>query len=285
MIKYLLTLILCLMLISVCMTRADTGLDFPGTAATTIRFKFANPHLNGLPIYGTGGAGVTYIWKAYPRQKALYYTTFFWGNDDGNGSICPTFHWVGSCNDADTYYGAHPYPDWQGGSLWEIAVERNDYTNGAVVPNRWYTQALRVWSDGSGKHHIFYWDLPYTDSSHIVSRISPTSYGNTNPPSPTLTWGDAPWNPGNEIYYGILRGIQIYSSLLSVSDMISESTTPLSTSAGAANIWYLNTNPTPSDISDKSGKGHNPAWVGSGRPTLYTSGESPSAPKGFRITD
>ena len=67
---------------------AVTGLDFPGSAAvsTTMRFKFVNPHTNGLPIYGPGGNGVTYIWRAYPRQQAGYYTAFFWGNDDGQGN-------------------------------------------------------------------------------------------------------------------------------------------------------------------------------------------------------
>eukprot|EP00216_Chloropicon_sp_CCMP2111_P002248 CAMPEP_0198243412 /NCGR_PEP_ID=MMETSP1446-20131203/27569_1 /TAXON_ID=1461542 ORGANISM="Unidentified sp, Strain CCMP2111" /NCGR_SAMPLE_ID=MMETSP1446 /ASSEMBLY_ACC=CAM_ASM_001112 /LENGTH=88 /DNA_ID=CAMNT_0043927221 /DNA_START=417 /DNA_END=680 /DNA_ORIENTATION=+ len=68
---------------------ADTGLDFPGSAAipngNTVRFKFEAPHLNGLPIYGPDGRGVTYIWRALPRRQAGYYTAFFWGNDDGVG--------------------------------------------------------------------------------------------------------------------------------------------------------------------------------------------------------
>jgi hypothetical protein len=243
-----------------------TGLDFPGSngGSSTIRFRFANPQNNGLPIYGPGGAGVTYIWRAYPRQQAGYYTAFFWGND-GN------FIWRNG--NADTYYGAHPYPRNGPSSSthdWEIAIEQGDFVNGAVVYNRWYTQALRVWSDANGKHHEFYWDLPNTDAAHRVTVNSPTSWGNVNPPSPALTWGDAPWNPGNEIWDGVLRGIQIYNSLLALNDIQSEAAVPLSTSAGMGSIWYLNSNPTPTDISDKSGQGHNPEWVGSGRPTLYT---------------
>ena len=35
-------------------------------------------------------------------------------------------------------------------------------------------------------------------------------------------------------------------------------------------MWYMNLNPTPSDIGDKSGAGHNPAWVGSARPQLWS---------------
>jgi hypothetical protein len=96
-----------------------TGLDFPGSAgvSNTMRFRFSNPQNNGLPIYGPGGNGITYIWRAFPRQQVSYYTAFFWGND-GN------FIWANG--NADSYYGAHPYP--RGGPNgnthdWEIAVE------------------------------------------------------------------------------------------------------------------------------------------------------------------
>jgi hypothetical protein len=264
---------------------AISGLDFPGTAAETMRFKFNNPQDNGLPIYGPSGNGVTYIWRVYPRQKAGFYTTFFWGNDDGQGDFC-TFYWVDSCGGADSYYGAHPYPNPPPDGTehdWEIATGADDFVNGVVVYNRWYTQALRVWADSSGyKHQEFYWDLPNIDASHMVTHTSNPDWDNTNPPSPALTWGDAPWNPGNEVYDGIIRGIRIYSVLLSVSDMLSEALSPLSTSVGASGIWYLNMDPTPTDISDKSGKGHDPEWVGSERPALYTGVRPPPATPGRR---
>jgi hypothetical protein len=235
-----------------------SGLDFPGSAATsgTIRFRFTNPLLAIYPA--------TYIWRVYPRQQAGYYTTFFWGNDG-------EFDW-GGVYGADTFYGAHPYPP--GGSTgtthkWEIAALAHDFLSSEdVVYNRWYTQALRVWSDGSGKHHEFYWDLPNT--SRVIRVDLPGDYGNINPPNPALTWGDAPWAPSNEIMNGVIRGIQIYSTSLSVSDILSESSAPMSTAPGTSNIWYLNLNPTPTDISDKSGQGHHPQWVGSERPRLWS---------------
>ncbi|MCC7000691.1 MAG: PKD domain-containing protein [Gemmatimonadaceae bacterium] len=252
----------------------ESGLDFPGNVAvqSTMRFKFTDPHLNGLPAYGPNGSGVTYIWRAFPRQQAGYYTTFFWGNDDGAGNLS-TFYWRGGS--PDTYYGAHPYPRGSSQSNvhdWEISTDEADFVNGEVVYGRWYTQALRVWSDAAGKHYEFYWDLPNTDAAHRVVRNSPASYGNINPPAPALTFGDAPWRPGEEVWNGILRGIQIYAGPLSLQEMLNEANTPLSTQAGASAIWYLNSNPTPSDISDKSGRGHNPVWVGAERPTLYTGG-------------
>jgi hypothetical protein len=59
---------------------AITSRDFPGNTGNsgeTFRFRFANPHTNGLPIYGPGGAGVTYIFRVFPRANNGYYTTFF----------------------------------------------------------------------------------------------------------------------------------------------------------------------------------------------------------------
>lgn len=245
-------------------TTSGTGLDFPGSAAVpdgqTIRFKFTNP----LAIYPA-----TYIWKAYPRQQNQYYTAFFWGNDDGNGNF-GTFLW--DQGNSNTYYGAHPYPNFPDVSThkWEIATDRGgDFVSSELVTyDRWYTQALVAWADSFGKHTAFYWDLPNT--SKVIMHVSPTNYGNTNPPSPALTWGDAPWAPGNEVWNGILRGIQVYSMNLSLVEIQSEITTPQSTAAGVTNIWYLNLNPTPTDISDKSGKGHHPSWIGNLRPTLFT---------------
>lgn len=269
--------------------QTPTGLDFPGSAVVaatpsgalrTMRFKFTNPHLTGLPIYGPGKAGVTYIWRAYPRQQAGYYTAFFWGNDDGQNNL-NTFLWMPN-GAADSYYGAHPYPQPPpSGALhkWEVSVEQNDFLNGDVTYNRWHTQALRVWVDGQGrKHHEFYWDLPALDAAHMVERISDASWGTHTPPAPALTFGDAPWAPANEVWNGVLRGFQIYATALSLPDLVAEVAVPGSTQAGQTSIWYLNLNPTPADIADKSGRGHHPAWVGPQRPALWVGGPVPATP-------
>jgi len=238
------------------------GLDFPGSAAvsTTMRFRFLNP----LAIYPA-----TYIWRVYPRQQTGYYTAFFWGNDDGSGGTSD-FTWDNG--QSNTYYGAHPYP--QGGQSgtvhnWEISVDRMDPIGALVKYNQWYVQAFTAYADGSGKHHTFYFNLPNTDAANVINYTANPSWGNTNPPFPALTWGDAPWQQGSEVWDGVIRGIQIYSANLSVSDILSEVNSPLSTTAGKASVWYMNLNPTPTDISDKSGAGHNPSWVGSERPSLW----------------
>jgi len=240
-----------------------SGLDFPGSTATTgtVRFRFTKP----LAIYPA-----TYIWRYYPRSQASYYTTFFWGNDG-------EFRWDGG--KSNTYYGAHPYPypaphfvppDQIGPRYWEISVGGLDVLSKTPVEyNRWHTQALRVWSDWFGrKHHEFYWDLP--DTTKVIRHTESSQYGNKNPPAPALTFGDAPWNPSNEIMDGVLRGIQVYADKLELSDILEESAKPLSTNAGVASVWYMNLNPTPTDISDKSGRGHQPEWVGPERPRLWT---------------
>ena len=249
-------------------TGEEAGLDFPGSAAvtSTMRFKFSAP----LPIYPA-----TYIWKVYPRQQSGYYTTFFWGNDDGQGNLS-TFLWKGG--GADSYYGFHPYPQPPPSGTahkWEVSIQQNDFLSPEfVVYDRWYTQAAVVWDDGSNKQHIFYWDLD-TSSDLNVRHTSPGSWGNINPPSPSLTFGDAPWAPGNEVLNGILRGVQIYSTALSLADIQAEAAMPLSTIVGQNNIWYMNTDPTPTDISDKSGIGNHPEWVGSERPILWTGDVEP----------
>lgn len=235
---------------------AESGLDFPGSAATagTIRFRFTDPPA----IYPA-----TYLWKFKPRQQNGYYTTFFWGNDG-------PFYW--GPTPPDSYYGAHPYPSPPpDGSAhkWEISVYGDDYLSSELVAyGVWYTQALRVWSDTSGKHHEFYWDLP--DTSRVIRVDVPSSYGNIAPPTPALTFGDAPWNPSNEVMNGVLRGIQIYSVALSINDILAELAGPRSTADGASHMWYMNLDPTPSDVADKSGAGHHPAWVGPERPQLWS---------------
>lgn len=232
-----------------------------------MRFQFLNP----LAIYPA-----TYIWRVYPRQQSGYYTTFFWATGGTE------FFWYGG--QGNTYYGAHPYPqNAPSGNThyWEISTDFGLDVFGdppvPVVYNRWYTQALVAWNTGSGKRTIFYYDLP--DTSKFIDHTAPASFGETNPPTPALTWGDAPWivqghetthGQGNEVLNGILRGIRVYSTNLSLADILSEANSPLSTPAGAASIWYLNLDPTPTDISDKSGKGHNPAWVGTERPALWS---------------
>jgi hypothetical protein len=234
-----------------------TGLDFPSNSGDYIDYSFRFTGSALLPMQPA-----TYVWNVMPRQQSGYYTTFFWGFSD-------------SFTGSNEYYGAHPYPDNPpSGSThkWEISTNGFDYTtdvngnNTSLQYGRWYTQALVVTPSGSNSLLTFYWDLPNTSKRIVV-----TVHGGLRPPSnPTLAFGAAPWAVFQERLSGILRGIRLYSASLSQVDVLSEANTPLSTSAGAASIWYMNMNPSPNDISDKSGRGHHPTWAGSGRPALWS---------------
>ena len=221
---------------------------------------------------------MTYIWKVKPRQQSGYYVTFWWSN---NG----TFEW--NAGKPDSYYGAHPYPRGGGTSTtvhdWEIGgldygadfIATTAGTSKQVVKDRWYTQALRITVNGDGtKTARFYIDLPSTAPGDVIQVTSPAYFGKTNPPRPALTFGDSPWyaNYQHERLSGVLRGIKIFNKVLSEADTLSEALADsLVTEQGKANVWYMNINPTPTDISDKSGAGHHPVWADpANRATLWT---------------
>lgn len=261
---------------------AVTGLNFPSNgdapSGAFVAFQFLNPQNNGLPMWGAGNGGVTYIWKIKPRQQPGYYVTFWWSN---NG----TFEWNGG--KPDSYYGAHPYPrgggtgttthDWEIGGMdygadWLTTLSGS---NKLVVKDRWYTQALRIVVNADGTRTArFYTDLPSTAPGDVLQVTSPAYFGNTNPPAPALTFGDSPWyaNYQHERLSGVLRGIKIFNKALSEADTLTEaSSDTLATGSGLANVWYMNINPTPSDIGDKSGAGHHPVWADpANKATLWT---------------
>jgi hypothetical protein len=120
----------------------------------------------------------------------------------------------------------------------------------------------------------------------VLSFNRDRDYGNPPPPSPCISVGDCPWpylpgppptGEGQEVFFGFLRGFQFYDRLLTPAQIALVA--PLETDEqvlaacrdhGMATPWYLNMNPTPGDITDKSGRGNHPAWVGDERPTLWT---------------
>lgn len=231
----------------------EFGLEWPGDAHITgVRrmLYWADPP----PAYP-----MTYIFKVFPRKKTnnhAYFTTFFWGT---NGPF-----------DCDwNYYGAHPYPvsPPSGPGRWEAGSDCSDETAPFEVEwDRWHQQAVTTEQSGSHLLVNFYYDLP--DTSKLVQN---NGYLRTNPPNPVIMMGQSPddgngksWGgyDGWEELNGIIRGIQIYSCKLSISDIQAEIANPLSTTQGQACIWYLNLNPRPDDVADDSGNGNDPQWEG-----------------------
>ncbi|MGH7682200.1 MAG: hypothetical protein ACRENN_09475 [Candidatus Eiseniibacteriota bacterium] len=256
-----------------------TGLDFLSNGASPasafIAFQFLNPHLNGLPIWGPGGAGTTFVWKVFPRQQTGYYVTFWWSN---NGD----FTWDAGPN---SYYGCHPYPKTGNASgtdhNWEIATDYGGDkqitragSEKTVVKGRWYSQALRVTRNANGtKTLVFYIDLPSVANADVIQWTLPAGYGERNPPSPAVTIGDSPWYADyqHERLSGIVRGFKIFNKVLSEADALSEAAADdLATADGQANIWWKKINPTPTDLLCEAGTGRNPVWAQSTKAALWT---------------
>jgi hypothetical protein len=244
---------------------AATGLIFPSNGtpgdANSTRFKFTSP-LSWYPA--------TYIWKYYPIQQDGYYTTFFHGQDDG------AFSGAG-------YYGTHPYPNTPpSGSThkWEVSAEGEDYVTDdnandtTVVKGQWYDQMTVVRLVNTDELEIkFYWDMA-TSLNRVITFTTVGNYASNPTASPVLTFGDASWNPNSECMSGRFRGLQIYSATKTGAQgqtlQALTSNAAVVAHSDASSLWYVNLNPTPSDISDKSGNGNNPSWQNSNRPSLWT---------------
>jgi len=242
---------------------AVTGLDFPSNddADNDVRF-----YLNGANLPQAYPA--TYIWKLNNRQQPGYYTTFFWGP---NGSFT-----------GGGYYGFHLYPQTDPredstSHKQEISVDGEDIVvddnanNTNAVYDAWTDKAAIITESGGVLTCKFYWDL--SDTSKVITYSTGSDYAASFPPaSPALTFGGAPWSLGNECLSGILRGIQVYESALSLPNIQAAKALDYDADVIALGLspFYLNMNPTPSDITDKSGNGHNPTWANSNRPTLYS---------------
>lgn len=232
---------------------AVTGLDFPSNvtgadkSAPYVAIQFVNPHINGLPIWGPGNAGTTWIWKIKHRQQQGYYVTFWWVNNTG------VFLW--KSGSSDTYYGCHPYPQSANNSgathWWELAGmdpgADNLNTRAGVKKVVTYdvvrTQAFRAtYNADTTKTGIFYTDLPSVANADVIERVSPASFGEVNPPEPAVVFGDSPWYASfqHERLSGILGPVKIFAKSLSEGNMIAEAAdmTQLVTPEGIANIWW-----------------------------------------------
>jgi hypothetical protein len=228
----------------------------------------------------------TYLFKVFQRNQvsgigdgSRYYTTFFWGN---NGR----FDW-GSDYDR-SYYGAHPYPTPApgGDGKWEISASANDFVtldNGAspyVVNNSWYSQAFVAQNLGGGAYqHRFYISLPSVAAANRITHQ--VSSPPVMPPKPAIVVGQAPEYGAGASWGGysrweeqnaIIRGLQFYSSVLTETQIVAlsgfQSDQEVLNYCSANNItslWYLNMNPTPTDVSDKkrTGSANSPVWQGS----------------------
>lgn len=234
----------------------------------------------------------TVIWRYNPRQQNGYYAVAWHTPNDGV--------W-----DYGAYsYGTHPWPaddctaNGSGSGLtgnsgsavhcWEQAGmgHASDYvTSGTspgytVVADVWYTQIRRVRygnSCGTEYEHTFWPDwVNYPSRTIVTCNDSPITGAGS---APAFYFGGSDWSAtgsvSSETVAGKMRGFQLYSTGLSDADVATEaanqtSNTPRS-SSGVSNVWYMNQNPIPTDITDQSGAGHTPVWRNANRPTQWDS--------------
>lgn len=208
------------------------------------------------PITFLAQTPATLIWRVKYQSHAYYYTNGFYMNNFGGEFV-----------DDHGYWAAQPFPEPapNGERVWEISTDFDDFTGGTVEYNRWYVQSLRIGGSLLRPSFEYYYDLEYNPTSKLTQT---NAHDWVQTASPVLIFGDNGWtNTNSESLHGDLRGLQIYNDQLSVANLITEAANQdingAQTAAGQAALKYINQNPTPSDISDKSGNGNHPDWLNS----------------------
>lgn len=265
------------------------GLNFPSNylAGNDIRLVWSGANLLSRTSH-------TVIWKARYRRQLGYYAWAWNSGSTGPGD------WP-----ANSYeYGTHPYPttgsyDSSGQSTggtgssgqvqyYEIAgLGAADYIASAQpLPQNATRLAYDVWVTqarscqvigGSTMRHIFWPDISrpdiYIQQDHPLAGLTAAN--------PRFLLGCSPWREGfggqgptsnDECPSGDFRYLKLFSAPMSIADIAAEAASEQDrpvTAAGSAALWYSNINPTPSDVTDKSGAGHSPTWDNANRPTLY----------------
>jgi hypothetical protein len=265
-----------------------TGLDWDGNAASR-RMLYLDPAPSMYPL--------TFLWKLNPRTCPAadnrFHCTWFLGN---NGE----FDWPGGGGYGNAYYGAHlyPHPNRTSEGKMEVAcgqafgspqdeVTRDDASEPFYPLGDWKALAFVADDSGANWEHKLYCDLPSVTTANTISvtrQSAPVAspdgliimMGQTTPDpiDSSKSWGGEPrW----EEMTGTLRGLQMYTQVLTEAQIIARAALDhdgdvlaLNTMDAITSLHFLNMNPTPDDVTDKSGNGNHLAWDGAGRPTLWT---------------
>lgn len=261
-----------------------TGLDFPPNHMPGSDARLVWSGADMLPRNAH-----TAIWQARYVQQNGYYAVAWHTSNDGT--------WHASLFE----YGTHPYPttgtvDASGQSTggtgsegmeqyFEIAgLGASDFIASPgpgptypLVTDVWLMQARTAEIVGDQVRHRYWPDLDDPDA--FIEQHAPLDgidQAEAVAVSPAFTIGGSPWT-GDGVSNGespasVLRNFAFFSTPLPIDDLVAEATsdsdTPVTT-AGADSVWYINRNPTPDDITDKSGANHSPVWANDQRPGLY----------------
>lgn len=227
----------------------------------------------------------TALWKIKYIQQDGYYAVCWSCHNDGL--------FYGSSD-----YGTHPYPcdntvDGTGQAALgtgaagtahshEIAgLNAHDYLctaggpSGTVVTTGveyWQARTCELISGGTIARHIYYPDVQNNPSISILQDFAVSSI-DADPAITLFRFGTSPWTASSGANSECpsctyLRFIKLYNTtktLAQIQAKFADNFDEISDSSR----WYSCINPTPTDITDKSGQGHTPAWANANRPTAW----------------
>lgn len=268
----------------------DVGFDSAQSATIhALNWNLANTNASSdVRLRWTGAAlpprwPLTILYKYRPRQQTGFYATFWYT------AATEAF------NGQPYYNGGLPYPPGGSGGTthkWEVAHDGTDTQSSQdVVKGVWYPQAFVSSLDGSSNlNYIYYWatDSGMGASYQITAQTTAASLvtcvctsTSVNAGAYIMEAGASPWESGSngagtndETLSGWLRDVQVFDTILSSSDITTEMATESNaavTAVGIRHLWYSNLDPIPTDVTDKSGAGHDPAWANALRPTQFDS--------------
>jgi hypothetical protein len=272
----------------------STALEFPSNdeAGSDIRIIWDDTVL--LPRHSH-----TAIWKAKYTQQVGYYA---WAWHSANtGSWVPNYgygtHPYPTDNESSPTYnssdGQYTGLLYSGGGIdgdihhHELADGRDIIAcgssitecGGAITPlsvsdGTWLTQARVAYEDGSDTVHIYWPDLVGNPSKKLVAIKTTSTITGSAGSTPAFYFGASDWTASgganDETPSGQFRFFKLFDTDLSLSDIQTEAAyegNTAQTAAGLANTWYMNINPTVSDVTDKSGEGNDPSWANANRPS------------------
>lgn len=259
----------------------QTGLLFPsnGVAGGNIGLDWTGANM--VPAHSH-----TVIWKARYVQQTGYYAvawhcraddTFAGGGDYIGSSPYPCDGTVNGNGQALNYgagFTTHFHELVPAGGSDFIASPGGSAL--AVTKGVWYSQARTVEVINGGAQVRFrFWPDIENNPAFVIEQTFNAGDCALSGAALKFRFGASPWtasgSANSETPSGTLRFLLQYGRALSLSEIQTKiaRTTDDTTDP---DVWYSNLNPTPSDVSDKSGKGHHPAWPAgnANRPTLVT---------------
>lgn len=264
--------------------RTITGLTFPSNGAAGSDIALDWTGANMVPRFAH-----TAIWRVSYKHQLGYYALIWHCRDDNT--------WGGPNDTAKYFMGTHPYPcdgrtQGDGGALagtggtgsaqYHEIADGNDKiaTPGGqsklVVKTGWLTQARTVQQVGSDYVHTFWPDLESYPEFSIVHTRPVSDY--TSPGMPTMKFrvGASPWTASGDTNTEApscdFQGLLLYDRSMTLAEVLARAVKfdTLTEDTTDPDVWYSNVKMTPTDVTDKSGQGHNPAWANANRPTLFT---------------